>query len=114
MYKEQYQARGREYHMSPGVGVHIPVNAPHWLKNGDNISVTLAITFQFMDMRLPNIYRTNYFLRKAGLRPLPPGQSKVRDALKAWTMGGAIGARNVFRRVLGRGRTEGHDAGPCR
>ncbi len=101
VYKEQYQARGREYHMRPGVGVHIPVNAPHWLKNGDNISVTLAITFQFMDMRLPNIYRTNYFLRKAGLRPLPPGQSKVRDALKAWTMGGAIGARNVFRRVLG-------------
>jgi hypothetical protein len=114
VYKEQYQERGHEYHMRPGTGVHIPVNSPHWLKNGNSISVTFAVTFQFMDYSLPNIYRTNYFLRKAGLRPLPPGRSKVRDALKAWAMGGAIGVRNTLRRVFRVERPDGRLEGPCR
>ena len=113
VYKEQYQSRGREYHMRPGMGVHIPVNAPHWLKNGDNISVTLAVTFQFMDSCLANVYRTNYYLRKVGIRPVPPGRSRMRDTLKAWTMGGAIGARNILRRVLRRHRPETQQAGQC-
>jgi hypothetical protein len=99
VFKEQYRDRGQPYHLEPGVGVHIPVNAPHWLQNGNNISVTLAITFQFWDAQLDNIYRTNYFLRKAGIRPLPPGRSRVRDALKAWTMSGARGLRNALRLV---------------
>lgn len=113
VYKEQYRERAHDYQLRPGTGVHIPVNAPHWVQNGNNISVTLAVTFQFRDSSLPNIYRTNYFLRKAGIRPLPPGRSKVRDALKAWTMGSAVGCRNAVRRVLGRGRGE-QDAGQCR
>jgi hypothetical protein len=74
----------------------------------------LAVTFQFQDSYLPNIYRTNYFLRKAGIRPTPPGRSKVRDSLKAWTMGGALCARNALRRVLRRRRPEDLDDGQCR
>jgi len=102
VYKERYQGRARSYHLKPGVGVHIPVNAPHWVQNTNNVSVTLAPSFQFLESELGNIYRCNYFLRKVGVRPLPPGRSKVRDVLKAWAMGGAIGVRNAFRRVLRR------------
>jgi hypothetical protein len=104
VYKKQFQDRAHDYHMRPGTAIHIPVNAPHWVQNGNNISVTLAFTFQFPDSMLANIYRTNYFLRKVGLRPVPPGRSKVRDALKSWAMGSAIGTRDAFRRVLGRKR----------
>jgi hypothetical protein len=103
IYKPQYQGRARSYEFGPGVGVHIPVNAPHWVENGNNISVTLAMTFQFPESVLGNIYRWNYYLRKAGLGPLPPGRSSLRDALKAWTMGGAVGVRNAVRRALCRG-----------
>jgi hypothetical protein len=102
VYKKQYQDRARSYPLKPGVGVHIPVNAPHWVQNGDNISVTLAPSFQFLERELGNVYRWNYYLRKLGARPLPPGRSAVRDRLKGWTMGGGIVARNVLRRVLGR------------
>lgn len=114
VFKEQYRERAHDYQLCPGTGVHIPVNAPHWLRNGNNISVTLAVTFQFQDSYLPNIYRTNYFLRKAGIKPLPPGQSKVRDVLKAWTMGSVIYARDGLRRVIRRRRSEDLDDGPCR
>jgi hypothetical protein len=112
-FKEQYQERANHYQLRPGNGVHIPVNAPHWLKNGDNLSVTLAVTFQSKDASLPNVYRTNHFLRKAGLHPLPPGRSRVRDALKAWTMGTAVATRNALRRVLRRGGVKAEDTGLC-
>jgi hypothetical protein len=102
IYKEQYQNRARSYPLKPGVGIHMPVNAPHWVQNDNNISVTLAMIFQYPESVLGNIYRCNYFLRKTGIRPLPPGQSTVRDALKSWTMGGAIGVRNAVKRVIKR------------
>jgi hypothetical protein len=113
VYKPHYQGRGREFQMRPGVGVHLPVNAPHWLKNGDNISVTLAVTFQFPDSYLANVYRTNYFLRKAGINPLPPGRSKLRDGLKGWAMGGAIATRNAVKGVLKRNSVS-REEGQCR
>jgi hypothetical protein len=113
VYKEQYQERGQEYRMCPGNGVHIPVNSPHWLKNDNNISVTLAVTFQYPDSHLANIYRTNYYLRRLGLRPLPPGQSRIRDALKSWPMGSVRGVRNFLRRVLRRSYID-PNSGLCR
>ncbi len=104
VYKEKYQDRARSYELKPGVGVHMPVNAPHWVKNADNVSVTLAMIFQYPESVLGNIYRWNYYLRKTGVRPLPPGRSKVRDALKSWTMGGAIQVRNSVAWALRRKR----------
>jgi hypothetical protein len=80
----------------------MPVNAPHWVQNDNNVSVTMAMIFQFPESVLGNIYRCNYYLRKTGLKPLPPGRSKVRDAMKSWTMTGAIGVRNALKYVLRR------------
>jgi hypothetical protein len=44
-YKPQFEERALVYDMSPGSGVHIPVNTPHWLKNGNNVSITLNVNF---------------------------------------------------------------------
>ena len=60
--------------------------------------------FQYPESVLGNIYRWNYYLRKAGVRPLAPGRSKVRDGLKSWTMGAAIYTRNAFKRLVRRKR----------
>jgi hypothetical protein len=104
VYKKQFQDRARTYPLKPGSGVHIPVNAPHWVQNYNNVSVTLAMSFQFLETKLGNIYRCNYFLRKLGLKPAPPGRSGIRDALKARAMGAGIGLRNLVRRGLGKTR----------
>ena len=110
IYKEKYQNRASSYPLKPGVGVHMPVNAPHWVQNADNISVTLAMIFQFPESVLGNIYRTNYYLRKLGLRPSPPGRSKVRDTLKSWTMGSMIAVRNaVKRQSKGSSKKDSHE-----
>ena len=47
IYKEQYQDRAAIYKLRPGMAVHIPVNAPHWVKNDDNVSISLNVNFHF-------------------------------------------------------------------
>ena len=82
-YKPEYESRAIVHQMSPGTGVHIPINSPHWLRNKNNISVTLNVNFQFHDRYWANLYRANYYLRRAGITPHPPGTHPVSDHLKS-------------------------------
>jgi hypothetical protein len=92
------------YSLGPGQGIHVPVNAPHWVRNKDNISVTLSVNFQFRENYTANVYRANYLLRKAGITPIPPGHSEIRDRLKRLAMGAtyvpARRARRLFRKAV--------------
>lgn len=82
-FKDEYQAKGTVFELPPGVGLHVPVTAPHWVRNGDQVSISLSITFQTPENdRRRTIYRFNAELRKKGLNPSPYGRSKVRDAFK--------------------------------
>jgi hypothetical protein len=84
VYKPHLQHRATSYAMQPGVGIHIPVNCPHWVANDDNVSVSLNVNIQFKDRMRANLYRANYFLRRMGIRPTPPGQSAIIDAVKTY------------------------------
>lgn len=95
-YKPQYQNRANTYVLRPGTGVHIPVNAPHWLQNGDDISISLSVSFQFKDSVLANLYRANYFMRKLGLHPSPPGAGPIRDAFKKVGFAGVVKMRQLL------------------
>jgi len=54
--------------MLPGTAVHIPVNSPHWVQNGPDVSVSLNINVDFDDAVWGDVYRFNYVMRKLGLR----------------------------------------------
>ncbi|MFX1762868.1 transcription factor [Paraburkholderia sp. A1RI-2L] len=83
LYRPQLQDRGTVYRLSPGEVVHHPSLAPHWVKNGDNISVSLSINYCMKSLeRRARVYQANYLLRKMGIKPLPPGLSPLRDSLK--------------------------------
>ena len=82
-YKPQFESRAMVYQLRPGSGVHIPVNSPHWLRNGKNVSVSLNVNFSFHDSLLGNIYRANYYLRRRGVKPTPPGVNRVSDRIKS-------------------------------
>lgn len=103
IYKEQYQNRAKVYRMGPGKAIHVPVNSPHWVKNDNNISVTLSVNFQFRENFPAHVYRANYLLRKLGMSPTPPGNFASRDALKCWAMNAtyvpARGVRRFFSKV---------------
>ncbi|MCP3718777.1 transcriptional regulator [Paraburkholderia sp. CNPSo 3281] len=99
-YRPELQDRAKTYRLAPGNGVHVPVNCPHWLKNGDNISVTLSVNFQFLNTLRADVYRANYYLRKLGINPTPPGRSTVRDRAKAAAFSAVNTARRVAKSVL--------------
>src|SRR5689334_6187735 len=44
-FEASYQNRAEAFALSPGVGVHIPIAAPHWVQNGDSVSISFSITF---------------------------------------------------------------------
>ncbi|HEY4846997.1 MAG TPA: cupin-like domain-containing protein [Methylocella sp.] len=81
-YRPQYQSRATVIELLPGQGVHIPVGAPHWVRNGPEVSVSLNINFHYLDAITANVYRANYWLRRLGLNPTPPRVSAFKDAIK--------------------------------
>jgi len=97
-YKPELQSRATPMRLVPGNGVHIPINDPHWLQNDNNVSVSLSVNFTLKDSERANIYRANYFLRKAGLKPAPPFTSPVTDGLKNAMMNASyVPARSAIR-----------------
>lgn len=90
-YKEETQDNVFAYHLTPGKAVHHPSLAPHWVKNGSQVSVSLSINFcmRLIDLNA-RVYQVNHFLRKLGLEPTPPGQSLVKDKLKMIAMGAFV------------------------
>jgi hypothetical protein len=95
-YKPEFQDRAISYKLAPGIGVHVPVNAPHWVENDNNVSVTLSVNFQFKDTIRANVHRVNYFLRRLGMNPSAPGAGPVRDGLKNTFMIGAVKMRRFL------------------
>jgi hypothetical protein len=90
-YKAHLEDRAMVFQLKPGNGVHIPVNTPHWLKNGNNVSVSMNVNFVFHDGEWGNIHKANYYLRKRGLHPKPAGVNPLADSAKSTVM--SIGQR---------------------
>ncbi len=96
-YREHLQDHADVFMLEPGLGIHIPINAPHWLKNADNVSVTASFNFQFRDHVRADLYRANYYIRKLGFAPVPPFRSAVRDAIKRPVGAAIYKARQLYR-----------------
>jgi hypothetical protein len=83
-YREGMQFAGTVYRLTPGTGVHNPPLAPHWVKNGDDVSVSMSLNFSLLRLESrARVYQVNYYMRRLGIRPLPPERSAVRDRLKS-------------------------------
>jgi D-lyxose ketol-isomerase len=82
-YKPELEERAMVFQLRPGNGVHIPVNTPHWLKNGNNVSVSMNVNFVFHDSEWGNIHKANYYLRKRGIQPAPAGTHPLADRAKS-------------------------------
>lgn len=83
VYKPEFQSRGQVFELSPGMGLHFPIAAPHWVKNGGEVSISFSITFRSRDSeRHAAVRQFNSMLRERGFHPKPLGSSSVRDAVK--------------------------------
>jgi Cupin superfamily protein len=75
------------FRMDPGDGIYVPIHAPHMVKNGDEVSISLSITWQTpVSERDLLVTSANARLRKLKLSPRPPGDHPLGDKTKASLM----------------------------
>jgi hypothetical protein len=81
-YRPEVESRAFVFDLRPGRGVHIPLNAPHWVENGDDVSISLSVSYELREFRYRcGAYRANRLLRRCGISPAPPGPP-VRPTLR--------------------------------
>jgi hypothetical protein len=98
-YKPRVDIEAQHFQLDPGDAVHIPTHGAHWVKNHDNISISLSLNFEFPAWYRADIYRANHYLRRLGVTPRGPGCSVLSDRAKAAT-GAAIRLTRDARRRL--------------
>lgn len=82
VFRDEYQGKARVFPLGPGQGVHVPVTSPHWVQNGEEVSISFSITFQTKSSRRwTHAHRMNADLRRWGLAPRAVTGS-TRDAAK--------------------------------
>jgi hypothetical protein len=101
-YEDSFQSRAYEFELEPGKAVHHPFTAPHWVKNGDAVSISMSVTFRTASShRRMRIHKTNYYLRKLGLEPAALGASPLRDAIKSGVYRAYTRAKGILSRHQG-------------
>jgi hypothetical protein len=78
-----------QYTLEPGNGVFNPAIFPHWLQNGDEVSVSVSMNFKRRHNTSIGALRFNHFARKFGLHPEVPGRNKGVDRAKEMFFGRA-------------------------
>ena len=92
-FEEEWEQRAWKYTLQPGEGLHFPVTYPHYVRNGDEVSVSFSITFRTPDLdRRRMLYRRNAAKRAAGKQPRPVGSSPLAETL-------AFQTRRVLRKA---------------
>lgn len=97
VYKPEFQAHGQVFELAHGTGLHFPIAAPHWVKNGGEVSISFSITFRSRDSeRRAAVRQFNSALRRRGFHPRPVGSSSVSDAVKYFSQRAMRRTRRVF------------------
>jgi hypothetical protein len=80
---EELPGNMRSYEMEPGDGVYVRPDAPHFVVNGDQASVSFSITWRTPSTRrTARVHRLNGRLRRLRVAPTPPGRNARRDKVK--------------------------------
>ena len=98
-FKEIAGQRAQRFTLSPGVGIHIPINFPHWVENGDDVSMSVSLSFHAEKYRPGAVYRFNSYLRQMHLNPTPPGKVAWLDAAKEQVYEKAKAASGMLKRA---------------
>jgi hypothetical protein len=81
---EQFAERGRPFDLAAGEAIYVPVKAPHWVKNGPEVSISFSITWKSeWSYQEADAHSLNRLLRKVGLEPSLPGRFPDRNVAKS-------------------------------
>ena len=83
-WQDDFAAKGCEVRLTPGEALHVPVKAPHWVKNGAEPSISLSVTWRSdWSYAEADARAFNHALRAIGLAPASPGPYPARSTAKA-------------------------------
>jgi Cupin-like domain len=95
------RSREHVFALRPGLGLHQPQNAPHWVETGTARSISYSFVFETDVSRATGRVRAyNRYLRRLGLSPTGPGVHPSLDMLKERTMRVVTPLRNGARETL--------------
>jgi hypothetical protein len=97
-YQPAFDRKAITVELSPGLGVHHPFIAPHLVKTGRALSISLAITFRTARSDTwTEAHRFNHLVRRRlGFAPFPVGRSATVDAAKATLLRASRSARRAL------------------
>lgn len=82
-YSDGFEAKATHQHIAPGEGIFVPIFNPHWVQNGDAVSVSFSITWQTEETeRLVKLSYVNAVLRKLGWPQADAGAHDTWDDVK--------------------------------
>lgn len=83
-WRDELLAGGREFALSPGEALFVPVMAPHFVRNGPESSVSLSITWRSeWSFAEADARAFNAVLRRIGLKPQSTGRWPHANRAKA-------------------------------
>lgn len=101
---DEFADRGTAITIAPGEAIHVPVKAPHWVQNLDEVSLSLSVTWRSdWSVAEADARAFNHVIRQFGLKPRAPAPFPARNLAKSL-------AYRAIRRTRGRSQTQ-TDAG---
>jgi hypothetical protein len=98
-YDPSFEARAKVYDLKPGEGVFVPYQVPHWVRTGDDYSISMAITWRSdAVVRRNKLIFMNAWLREKGYPQAAPGANRTLDGLKVAAYTAARSALEPLRR----------------
>jgi len=98
-YELGFESRATVYDLKPGEGVFVPYQVPHWVRTGDDYSISMAITWRSADVvRRNKLIFMNAWLREKGFPQAAPGSKPALDGLKVAAYTAARSALEPLRR----------------
>jgi len=92
-------ASAKNYSLQPGDGVYMAPFLPHWVTNGNAVSISLSIPFYTeVALRAEQVNKVNARLRRLHLHPRPEGRSEAIDRAKASLYRSGFKVREVIDR----------------
>jgi len=98
-FRQDLESKGEAVTLQPGDALHVPIHAPHWVKNGDEVSVSFSITFRSDQSRRDvRLHSLNARLRRFGMQPPNVGKRKIRDDALDMMFRGALSVKKAVQR----------------
>ncbi len=98
-WRDDFAARGRPVELAPGEAVYVPVKAPHWVRNGPEVSISLSVTWRCeWSYAEADARAMNRLIRRIGIEPAPPKPFPARNLGKAAAWRAIRKARKLTRR----------------